>query len=215
MASSSPVCIVVVDDHPILRLALAEIIKARPEFLLCAETDSASDGIKAIQEFEPDIVIVDIRLEESSGFDVLQASYTKKPKFLVFSALKDPVVVRRAFDVGASGYVVKSSLTPEVLDGIQALIAGENYIGSEITLDSAAEGEPAGVNALTNRELEVYELIGEGLGPSQIAARLGLSVKTIETHKENIKLKLDLSSGNELLRHAMQWSLGVGKSRPD
>lgn len=184
------------------------MIKSQDGLTLCAETGSTREGIEAISQLQPDIVIVDIRLDDGSGFDVLQAEFSQRPKFLVFSALKDPVVIRRALNLGASGYITKSSLVTEVLNGIEALVKGETYLGEGVSIE-AGNADQNPINSLTNRELEIYELTGLGLGTSDIAKRLGLSVKTVETHKENIKVKLELSSGNELLRHAMQWSLGV------
>lgn len=212
MKTTSPVSVILIDDHPVLRLALAEFIKSQDGLTLCAETGSTREGIEAISQLQPDIVIADIRLEDGSGFDVLQAEFSQRPKFLVFSALRDPVVIRRALNLGASGYITKSSLVTEVLNGIEALVKGETYLGEGISIEAGNVGQNP-INSLTNRELEIYELTGLGLGTSDIAKRLGLSVKTVETHKENIKVKLELSSGNELLRHAMQWSLGV--NNPD
>ncbi|MGV6816416.1 MAG: response regulator [Thiotrichales bacterium] len=208
MKITPPVSVILIDDHPVLRLALAEMIKSQDGLTLCAETGSTREGIEAISQLQPDIVIVDIRLDDGSGFDVLQAEFSQRPKFLVFSALKDPVVIRRALNLGASGYITKSSLVTEVLNGIEALVKGETYLGEGVSIE-AGNADQNPINSLTNRELEIYELTGLGLGTSDIAKRLGLSVKTVETHKENIKVKLELSSGNELLRHAMQWSLGV------
>lgn len=212
MKITPPVSVILIDDHPVLRLALAELIKSQEGLTLCAEAGSSREGVEAISQLQPDIVIADIRLEDGSGFDVLQAEFSQRPKFLVFSALKDPVVIRRAFNLGASGYITKSSLVTEVLNGIEALAKGETYLGEGISIEAGNVGQNP-INSLTNRELEIYELTGLGLGTSDIAKRLGLSVKTVETHEENIKVKLELSSGNELLRHAMQWSLGV--NNPD
>ena len=202
--SGSDPCILIVDDHPLVCSYLSQMIDdAGME--VCGSTGSADDALALFRQHRPDLVIVDISLETSNGLSLIKRLRREKDdvRVLVLSSHDAMFYARRSREAGAQGYLNKQVDPATILDTLRLLLDGGEYWpegGTGLKL-----GEALPVSSLTNRELEVFELIGSGLGTSEIAARLCLSVKTIETHREKIKKKLALPSGNALVREAIQW----------
>jgi len=206
--------VLVVDDHPVMRAGLAQLIEHEPDLTICCEAADAQGALKAIEACEPDIAIVDISLKDSSGIDLIKDIRIRWPKLpvLVLSMHDEQFYAERVLRAGARGYVMKAEASSRIIEGIRKVLAGGVYVG-ERTASRMLSGLVAGgrdaegpfVNRLSDREFQVFELIGQGLQTRQIAERLHLSVKTIEAHREHIKAKLNLGSATELLKYAVQW----------
>lgn len=213
--------ILVVDDHPVLRRGLASLIESEPDLVVCAEADSCQAALDVIRERQPDLIIVDLVLGESDGLDLvkeLKKSYPKIPA-LVLSMHDEVVYAERSLRAGARGYVTKEQLDETVLVAIRQLLAGETYMSSKLKGRLAARfvagqtletGSP--LDVLTDRELQVFRLIGAGRSTRQIAETLHLSIKTIESHREHVKQKLTIETSAELAQRATQW-VETGRSR--
>jgi len=211
----NPSRIVIVDDHPVVRAGLRTLIDEEPPLSVCAEASNVRDAIEVTRREEPDLVLIDISLGDGNGIELIRRLKLQHPelKMLACSMHDESLFAERAINAGARGYVHKHQGTEQVLDAICQVLAGRIYL-SEKMLDRVInsfgkkkEGGVASIGDLSNRELEVFCLIGQGLTPSKIAARLHLSVKTVETHREKIKRKLQFASGGELVRYAVQWQL--------
>lgn len=197
-----------------LRRGLAALIASEPDLAVCAEAATCLAGLDAIREHQPDLVIVDLVLDGSDGLDLVKAMRAHHPAIpaLVLTLHDESVYAERALRAGARGYVTKHEIDARVLTAIRRVLAGETYMSealerrfarrfmSGFTLDTDSP-----VGALTDRELQVFRLIGQGRGTRQIAEMLHLSVKTIESHCEHIKQKLGLESAPELVQRAAQW----------
>jgi len=201
----------IVDDHPLLRAGIAAMIRNEPDLEFCCETGSADEALVLARNSRPDLVIVDITLTVGSGLELIKrlSSREPAPRILVCSMHDESLFAQRVLDAGASGYINKHEATSHIIDAIRRVLAGKIYL-SERMLQRRDDDPAAPVHHLSDRELEVLGLIGQGLGPSRIACQLHISIKTVETHRENIKKKLHLGSGNELTRYAMQWVLEQG-----
>lgn len=203
--------VMIVDDHPLLRAGIAAMIRNEPDLEFCCESDSADEALVLARDSQPDLVIVDLTLTEGSGLELIKRLTNRDPapRILVCSMHDESLFAQRALDAGASGYINKHEATSHIIDAIRRVLAGRVYL-SERMLQRRDDRPDASVHQLSDRELEVLGLIGQGLGPSRIAGQLHISIKTVETHRENIKKKLRLASGNELTRYAMQWLLEQG-----
>ncbi|MDX1501280.1 MAG: response regulator transcription factor [Thermoanaerobaculia bacterium] len=211
--------ILLVDDHPVVRLGLRQMISQEADLEVCGEAETATAARGAVEETRPDLVLVDLSLPDRSGLELVKelAALGSPPRMLVLSMLDEKLYARRALEAGASGYVHKEEAAGELLGAIRRVLAGEVYLSPEMTqllLRRAVAEEGAesatGVEALTDRELEVFSLLGEGSTTREIARRLRRSVKTIESHREKIKVKLGIEHNNELIRRAVEWSLREG-----
>lgn len=209
-----------VDDHPIVRYGLGLLINGEPDLMVCGEAQDASAALQTIQAAEPTIVIVDISLSGPDGLDLLKELRTRYPQIpiLILSMHDEFIYAERALRAGARGYVMKQDATQKVLVALKRILNGEIYVSERISdrmvqryIGSRASGQPASVVDLTDRELEVFRLIGEGHSTRQIADTLHISVKTVESYQAHIKEKLSLRSGRELVQRAIEWSVG-GKS---
>ena len=211
--SSRPVRILLVDDHPIVRLGIRQMITAEPQLTVCGEAESASAALQLL-EAKPDLAIVDLSLEEGSGLELVRTIQETSPgtRVLVLSMHDEVLFAERALRAGARGYIMKQEAIDGLVHAIQEVLAGRLYVSDRMSQhllervghDSPIEGGRLG--NLTDRELEVFELIGRGLGTAAIAERLDVSVKTIETYRSNIKVKLDLKDATELIRFAATWA---------
>jgi DNA-binding NarL/FixJ family response regulator len=208
--------ILIVDDHPLVRVGLSSLIKGETDLEVCGETGKISEALDLVRMTEPDVVIVDLSLADGNGLEVVKrlATRHKYLRILVCSMHDESLFAQRVLNAGAMGYINKQEATRHIIDAIHHLIDGKVWLSESMTervLEGIAQGRTtataAGVENLSDRELEVFGLIGQGMGPSQIAELLHLSVKTVETHKQKIKKKLNLKSGSELTRRAMQWML--------
>lgn len=206
--------IVVVDDHPIVRQGLAELIACHDDLEICGEAEDANEAIELIERTRPDLAVIDISLKKSSGVDLIRDLKVHMPDLpvLVLSMHDESFYAERVLRAGARGYVTKAEAAVTVVDAIRKILSGQIYLSEAMSsrmLSKFVDG-PAGkggrpVDRLSNRELQVFELIGRGISTRRIAEDLHLSVKTIESHRENIKHKLKLSDAVELLQHAIQW----------
>jgi len=207
--------ILIVDDHPIVRQGLAELINHEQDLEVCGCAEDAPDALGIIKESVPDMVIVDISLKETSGMDLIKdikAQYPKLP-VLALSMHDESLYAERALRAGARGYVMKAEATEKVITAIRKILSGQIYVSdrmaSKMVRKLVGGGPDPGVSAierLSDRELEVFHLIGQGYGTRQIAERLHLSIKTIETYREHLKEKLNLADASELLQYAIQWT---------
>jgi DNA-binding NarL/FixJ family response regulator len=207
--------VVVVDDHPILRRGLVELIAEEPDLEVCADVGSPDDALKAARQKRPDLMIVDVALEQSNGIELtrqIKLMYSHIP-VLVLSMHEEVLYAERALRAGANGYVMKTEPPEALLKAVRDVLDGGFYVGGHIATqllrgfieNSAGPAARNGIEALSDRELEVFELIGRGLTTRDAAEHLHLSVKTVETHRSHIKAKLGLKSATELVQHAVRW----------
>jgi DNA-binding NarL/FixJ family response regulator len=206
--------ILIVDDHPIVRQGLAELINHEDDLSVCGQAEDAHQAIKAVKELKPDMAIVDISLKETSGMELikdLKAQYPDLP-VLALSMHDESLYAERALRAGAKGYIMKAVATEKVITAIRKILSGEIYTSDTVTskmmrkfIDGSKDIKLSPVERLSDRELEVFQLIGKGFGTRQISERLFLSIKTIETYRAHIKEKLGLADAAELLHYAIQW----------
>lgn len=206
--------VLIVDDHPVVCDSLRKLIDAEADMTVVATAADASEAYAAVRKNSPDVAIIDIALSDAHGLELLQNLLAERPELhaVVFSMYDERTYAERAIRKGALGYVMKSAPTRSVLHAIRKTRHGEYFLSppvlSRILRSLARGGKPADqpFANLTDRELEVYQLLGEGLHVSQIARQLNLSRKTVETYRRRIKVKLEFDSLNELVQNAMQWA---------
>jgi DNA-binding NarL/FixJ family response regulator len=203
-----------VEDHPITREGFAQLINYQPDLEVCGQAGSAAKAIAAIDVFHPDLAIIDISLLESNGLELIKQLKTRHSVLpvLVLSTHDEALYAERALRAGARGYVMKQAPTSEVMKAIRLVLSGELYLSDAMSsrlvrehLNGTKRQRVTEVDDLSDRELEIFELIGHGRTTRQIAAKLRLSVSTVETHRAHIKEKLTLPSGLELVRRAVEW----------
>lgn len=208
--------VLIVDDHPLIREGLSLRVSSQPDLEVCGEAASAAEALQQVQTNRPDLAIIDIQLVDSSGIDLIKeiAARFPKVKMLVVSAYDDSLYAERALRAGALGYVNKRHCQEKMIEAVRAVLDGRRYVSDEMTqrlFSLAVTGNDPSladpVQRLSDRELEVFQLIGQGLKSSAIANRLFLSVHTIDSHREKIRRKLGLKNGNELMQRAVQWVL--------
>jgi len=206
--------ILIVDDHPVLRRGLGALIESESDLAVCGEAATCTAALAAIREHPPDLVIVDLGLDGSDGLDLIKEMKTRHPEIpaLVLSMHDEAVYAERALRAGARGYVTKQQLDATVLVAIRRLLGGEMYMSDALGARLAAQyvggrtlATGSLLHALSDRELQVFRLIGHGRRTRQIADTLHLSIKTIESHCEHIKQKLGLESAAQLAQRATQW----------
>jgi DNA-binding NarL/FixJ family response regulator len=210
--------ILIVDDHPIVRRGLRQLVDAEPDLEVCGEAEEASEALRQVQETRPDIVTVDLTLKSGHGLELIQQIHAidKRIKILVSSMHDESLFAERALRAGAMGYINKQESPEKIIGAMRQVLRGEIYLSSRMSdrlLHRVADGQSLAINpieGLTDRELEVFGMIGQGLATKQIARMLNLSHKTIEAHREKIKTKLNLTNSAELTRHATQWVLENG-----
>jgi DNA-binding NarL/FixJ family response regulator len=210
--------ILIVDDHPLVRQGLAFSLAAQGAFEVCGEAGSESEAMALAEEKHPDLTIVDITLKSGNGIDLIKQLKERHPKLkiLVVSAFQESLYGERALRAGALGYLNKQETNTKLLEAIEVVMRGDRYVSTELSrrLITQALTHPGECNEpaqlLTNRELEVFRLIGQGLTSGAIANQLHLSRHTIDTHRENIKRKLGARDAGELNRQAVQWLLENG-----
>jgi len=212
--SFAPRKIFLVDDHPVTRQGIAMLINQDPEFVVCGEADNGPLAVELIPKAMPDVAIIDITLKTTSGIELLKDLRALLPNLtvLVMSMHDESLYAERALRAGARGYVMKHEPSEVLLAAIRRVLAGEIHLSDRVKdkmLTRLANGRKDAVgfsmDTLSDREMEVFQLIGNGFGTREIAERLNLSVKTIDSYREHLKLKLKLESGTDLLRHAIQW----------
>ncbi len=213
-AGNSKSKIMLVDDHPIVRQGLSELISHQEDMTVSGEAESVAAALAIMEKTLPDLAIVDISLKDSSGIELIKDMKVRFPdvKVLVLSMHDEAFYAERVLRAGAKGYVTKGEPAETVLAAIRKIIGGEIHLSEQMSsrmlskfVDGPAKTGGLPAERLTDRELQVFEMIGHGTSTRQIAENLHLSIKTIESHRENIKSKLKLQNATELLRHAIQW----------
>jgi DNA-binding NarL/FixJ family response regulator len=206
--------VLVVDDHPIVREGLSQVINHESDLTVCGEAESAQRALQVIDSTRPDVVIVDISLERSNGIDLIKDLKSRYPRLLmlVLSTHDESLYAERSLRAGARGYVMKQVAPQKLVGAIRQILKGEIYLSENMTgllLHKIVSDQPtrgtSPLERLSNRELEIFELIGRGRKTRQIAEDLHLSIKTVETHREHIKEKLSLKDAVSLVRAAVQW----------
>jgi len=217
--------VLLVDDHPILREGLAQIINHEPDLKVCGQAGSASQALRAVAALSPDLVVVDISLKGVNGIELIKQIRAQNPNayVLALSVHDEALYAERALRAGAKGYVMKQAPTEEVMAAIRRVMAGGRHLSQQMQermlekMSGAPSGsKPSGpdLDQLSDRELEVFQLIGNGLGTREIAAQLHLGIKTVETYRAHLKQKLKLRSGIELIRLAIE-TLSQARPRAD
>src|ERR1700689_806131 len=208
--------ILVVDDHPIVRQGLALLINREPDLVVCGEAEEAMGALHVLASARPDVLIVDISLNGPDGLDLLKTIRTTHPTLpvLILSMHDELIYAERALRAGANGYIMKQEATEKVLVAVRRILSGEIYVSDRIAnkmlkhyITGAGTLRNSSIADLSDRELEVFRLIGEGHGTRQIAEELHLSIKTVESYQAHIKEKLSLRSARELMQHAIQWNM--------
>jgi DNA-binding NarL/FixJ family response regulator len=210
--------VLLVDDHPLLRQGLARLIDQAPDLAVCGEAEDAAGALEMVRTLRPDVAVVDMTLRDRKGVELVKelAAAHRGLKMLVLSMHDESLHAERALQAGARGYVMKQEAPHLVLAALRKVLAGEIYLSERMNArvlqrlvggpkaDDAAPPSP--VEVLSGRELEIYALLGQGLATREIASRLGVGVKTVDTYRERIKDKLKLRTAAELLRSAMRFS---------
>ncbi len=208
----SRVCLV--DDHPMVREHLTALLRREPDLEVCGEAGDAPTALSLINRQGPDLVILDISLKHSHGLELLKDLKELRPKLpvLVLSMHDEAIYAERALRAGAMGYITKEEATSNVLSAIRKVLSGQVYMSERMAaqmmrkmVGSRTDEVGSPLEVLTDRELEVFQLIGRGLGTRQIAGELRLGIKTVESYRARIKEKLLLTDGNQLLQQAIHW----------
>ena len=208
--------ILVVDDHPIIRQGLALMVNREADLVVCGEAEDANGAMLVLASSRPDVLIVDISLNGPDGLDLLKSIRITHPSLpvLILSMHDESIYAERALRAGANGYIMKQEATEKVLVAVRRILNGGIYVSDRIAnkmlkhyITGTGSLKSSSISDLSDRELEVFRLIGEGHGTRQIAEELHLSVKTVESYQAHIKDKLSLRSARELMQHAIQWTL--------
>jgi len=204
--------IFLVDDHPVLRDGLRRLLEAEPDLMVCGEAESARKAFESIKSAAPELAIVDISLTGPSGIELIKGLKNRFPKVrvLMLSMHDEVLYAERALRAGAKGYVMKQAPTEHLLTAVRRVLKNEIYLSEALSSQllgafvSQKASEPGPIlKNLSNRELEIVRRIGQGFTTGEVAKQLGISSKTVETHRGNIRKKLNLRSGSELIRFAM------------
>jgi DNA-binding NarL/FixJ family response regulator len=206
--------VLLVDDHALMRQGLELLVNQQPDLEVCAQAETVHQAMEAIKANPPDIVVTDITLKESNGIELIKDARIHWPNLLivVLTMHNETFYAERVLRAGARGFVTKSEPPGNVLAAIRAVLAGQIHVSEKLASQMIGKltgkgMEPGGLllDKLSDREFEVFELIGQGMEIRLIASQLHLSIKTVETHRDNIRKKLDLDSSTDLLKYALQW----------
>ena len=211
--------ILLVEDHPVMRDGISAQIRTQPDLTVCGEAEDANEGLRLVQQLDPDLVIIDICLKSGHGIDLVRRIHQTDPKrkMLVNSMYEEVVYAERALQAGAMGYLSKQAARGTLVPAIRTLLSGRTYLSPEMTekilksrVGCRVQVGQSPIDSLSNREFEVLTLIGQGKTTGAIAKQLHLSVHTIDTYREKLKTKLNQSNSAELNRFAAQWVLESG-----
>ena len=205
--------VVVVDDHPLIRRGLSDILNREPDFEVCAEASTILEGLAAARETEPSVMTIDLTLRDGSGLELIKEIKAAFPqiRMLVSSMQDESLYAERCQRAGANGYINKEVPPETVIAALRKIVQGEIYLSPEMSrrllnrMVSGQDSDGSTVAKLTDRELEVFEEIGRGQTTREIAEKLGVSHKTIETHRANIKQKLVVKNATQLVQRAVHW----------
>ena len=206
--------IFLVDDHPITRQGVVVLINQEPDLEVCGEADSAPKAFDLLQKSKADLAVVDISLKTTSGIELTKNLKVLLPDLpvLIMSMHDESLYAERALRAGAKGYVMKQEASDNILIAIRRILDGELYLSDKMKekmlhrlVHNRKDEVVFSIDTLSDREMEVFQLIGNGFSTRQIATKLNLSVKTIDSYREHLKLKLHIEKGADLVRHAIQW----------
>ena len=219
--TKAPTRVLIVDDHPAVREALAIRIGRQRDLKVCGEAADMGEALRLVAEARPDVAVIDISLKAGDGLDLIKRIKDRdgRVRMLVWSMHSESLYAERALRAGALGYINKDQATDRIVEAIRRVLEGKVWLSEALTermLQRAIGPGPQGVmrsplDALADRELEVFRLIGQGVKTAAIAQRLHLSVKTVETYRDRIRQKLDLDDGTKLAHYATQWVLENGR----
>jgi DNA-binding NarL/FixJ family response regulator len=221
---SDPISVFLVEDHPAILEAVTCQVKETPDAEVCGTTGSRMEAFRQIERHQPDVVVVDISLEDGHGLDLIQNVQAQHPEIqmIVFSMYDESVYAERALQAGASGYLMKTEPPEELISGIRAVSEGEVYLSDEMSsrvVGKAVWGEDAEsrlpIDELTDRELAVFQMLGEGYNLREIQDRLNIARKTVESYRRRAKEKLGFDSVAELLQFAVKWVAAPEESAED
>lgn len=213
----APKRILIVDDHPIVREGLSQRIGRQSDLAVCGEAENSTGVLRLVEKLKPHLVLLDINLPGRSGLELIKDLRSAHPEVpvLALSMHDEEVYAERVLRAGGRGYVNKDSGGPTVIEAIRQVLGGNIYVSAKVNttiLDGLAGGRAdrgrSRINRLTDREIEVLRLIGSGKESREVAQSLGMSLKTVETHRSNIKHKLKLETGAQLMRYAVLWVEG-------
>ncbi|MDQ7783959.1 MAG: response regulator transcription factor [Desulfomonilaceae bacterium] len=216
--------VLIVEDHPIFRMGLKQLINQESELEVCGEADDVAGARKAIAAIEPDIAIVDLSLNNSNGMDLIKelSCRDKQIPVVVLSMHDEKIYAERCLQAGAKGYIMKQEASLAVVKAIRTVLSGNCYVSEKVMTQVISrlqgDNDPAGSSplaVLTDRELEVFQLVGRGLTSGDIARRLNISVKTVGTYRERIKDKLGFKRCGELVRLAVLWTENQDRAKPE
>ncbi len=208
--------VLIVDDHPIIRHGLNQLISQEEDIEVCGEAEDGPQALAAVEELQPDIVLLDITLKTTNGLDIIGEIRQRMADvpILMLTMHDEARYAERSLRSGAQGYVMKQDPPEQVVQAIRTVLGGEIYLSNSMTskmLKKFATGpttqELSPADQLSSRELEIFKLIGEGKGTREVADLLQVSIKTVDAHRANIKRKLELKSGTELVQKAIKWTL--------
>jgi DNA-binding NarL/FixJ family response regulator len=211
--------ILIVDDHPMMRQGLAQLIGAESDLTICGEAENAESALDAIGTLKPDLVLADISLPGKNGLELIKDFQAIQPGLpvLVISMHDESLYAERVLRAGGRGYIMKQEGGKKLMQAVRQVLDGKIYVSEKMSAEilEIFSGRRAGTESppmekLTDREFEVFQLISQGKGTREIAGKLHLSVKTVDVHRANIKAKLKLKSASELIRFAVRWSESQG-----
>jgi len=214
MSEEKKIRVMIVDDHPIMRHGLVQLIDAQPELEVCSLAGTAAEALAAISAAQPELALVDISLPDRNGLELLKDIHAQYPKVkvLIVSMHDESLYAERALRAGARGYIMKEEAANKLIEAIRTVLDGHIYVSGEmsariIEMISGNSGDPqaAPLSRLSDRELEVFEEIGRGKATREMAEMMGISARTIDAHRAHIKKKLGLKDGSELVRYAVRW----------
>jgi DNA-binding NarL/FixJ family response regulator len=207
--------IIIVDDHPIVRKGLSQLINQEPDLVVSGEVPDAQSALELLKKLKPDLAIVDISLQGIDGIELIKNIRTRYGDLpvLVVSMHDELLFAERALRAGARGYIMKQEAIEKMMEAIRRVIKGDLYVSEKVSagivkkfIDGKSESASSPEELLSDRELEVFRLVGQGFGTRQIAEQLHVSIKTVEAYRANIKEKLNLNSATELVKHAVHWA---------
>lgn len=208
--------VMIVDDHPLVREGVVGLLSAQADLEVCAEASRVAEAIELAAAKNPDVAIIDLTLKDGNGIALIKMLKEQYPelKMLVLSMHDETLFAERALRAGAVGYLSKDKVSRTIVQAVRAVLAGKIYLSQRMTqhmmqrmVGGAAASSQSPIERLTDREIEIFQLIGQGWTTRRIATALELSPKTVETHREHIKEKLELNNTVELTTHAVQWVL--------
>lgn len=206
--------ILIVEDHPIFRMGMCELVNQEKDMTVCGSAEDVPDALDLVESEQPDLIILDLSLKDSNGMTLIKdlSKYHKHIPILVLSMHEESLHAERCLLAGAKGYLMKHETKGSVIEAIRRIFSGKKYISQKVMdnlLDKLGEepeqGKESPVRNLSDRELEIFQMIGKGFSSGQIAGKLNLSVKTISAHRERIKQKLSVRTSGELIRYAVLW----------